>query len=427
MTVDAPQPLESYRHKKPASRNFCEYFKDLERLSAQLHINKKPDAGPFFKLARIHGIQPELSKLFFELGNFFSGSLKTAEDIKVQCNEGSLAADGIYMSPSLKKIYLQIKAIAAVTTTVLITGATGTGKEVIAKLIHENSPRKDKPLIVVDCASIPEKLFESEMFGIKQGIATGVQKRIGHIEQSHGGTLFLDEIAEMSLEQQAKLLRVLESKTVLRIGSSKLKKVDFNLITATNKNLAEEVDQGRFRSDLYYRLNVINVKLPPLVERKEDIAPMAQYFMWSHRRRLNLAPLSFTREALACLELYSWPGNCRELNNEMERLAVLAQSDQVYVSDLSSHIVLSGKSPITHRFQDGLPEAGTVESICGDIPLELEQAERILVLKSLEKARNNKSKAARLLGISREGLRKKIKRLGLSAGNHANQRACEQN
>jgi transcriptional regulator with PAS, ATPase and Fis domain len=411
--------LESDRRIDSVSQNFCECLEDLERLSAQLHINKKPDAGPFFRLARIHGIQPELSALFIELGKYFGGGLKTADGIRFQDRKGKLATDGIFMSPALQKIYLQVKPIAAVTTTVLITGATGTGKEVIARLIHKNSPRKDKPLIAVNCAAIPEKLFESEMFGIEQGVATGVLKRIGHIEQAHGGTLFLDEIAEMSLEQQAKLLRVLETKTVLRVGSSKPIKMDFNLITATNRKLAEEVEQGRFRSDLYYRLNVINIKLPSLVERKEDIAPMAHYFMGLHRQRFNLAPISFACEALACLERYSWPGNCRELNNEMERLAVLVQSGKVHVSDLSSHIALPGKSSGAHRLRDELLEAGAVESISGGMPLDLEKAERMLVLKSLEKAQNNKSKAARLLGISREGLRKKIQRLGLSTCNSA--------
>lgn len=419
MQQDTLRPSESDRPINSTLKNFFECLDDIERLSAQLHIKKKPDAGPFFRLARIPGIQPELSTLFVELGKYFGGSLKTDDGIRFQDDKDSLAKEGIYMSPTLKKIYFQIKSIAAVTTTVLITGDTGTGKEVVARLIHKNSPRKDKPLITVNCAAIPDKLFESEMFGIEQGVATGVLKRIGHIEQAHGGTLFLDEIAEMSLEQQAKLLRVLEAKTVLRIGSSKPIKVDFNLITATNRKLDEEVEKGRFRSDLYYRLNVINIKLPSLVERKEDIAHMAQYFMRSHRRRFNLAPISFTCEALACLEQYSWPGNCRELSNEMERLAVLVRSSQVRISDLSSHIVLSGKSPGIHRFQDGLLEADAGESISGGMPLKLERAERMLVLKSLEKAKNNKSKAARLLGISREGLRKKIQRLGLATCNGA--------
>jgi transcriptional regulator with PAS, ATPase and Fis domain len=417
MSLSGIQALNSDRHKHGALQDFCGCLGDLERLSAQLQIKRIPDAGTFFRLARIPGIQPEISTLFVELGKYFESGCKGVDRLKVQDDDGSLAADGIYMSPSLKKIYLQIKPIAAVTTTTLITGATGTGKDVIARLIHKNSPRKDKPLVAVNCAAIPENLFESEMFGIEQGVATGVHRRIGHIEQSHGGTLFLDEIGEMSLEQQTKMLRVLETKSVMRVGNSKPVRVDFNLITATNKNLAVEVAQGRLRSDLYYRLNVINIKLPPLVDRKDDIVPMAQYFLESHRRRFNRPSVGFTSDALACLHQYSWPGNCRELNNEMERLAVLVQSNQVRVHDLSPHIALEGKSTGSCRSSEGLFQAGICESTSAGIPLELEQAERMLVLKSLEKTQNNKTQAARLLGISREGLRKKMLRLGLCTGN----------
>ncbi len=317
------------------------------------------------------------------------------------------AEDVIFKSPYLEKIFLQIQNIAKVCTTTLITGATGTGKEIIAKLIHLNSPRNKETFIAVNCGAIPDNLFESEMFGIERGVATGVDKRAGYFERADKGTLFLDEIGEMSLDQQVKLLRTLDTRSVTRLGGQRSIKADIRLVAATNKNLLAEVEKGTFRDDLYYRINVIHIDLPPLCRRKQDIVLLAQHFLDSHRHKMDLSPLRIGNKAMAHLQTYLWPGNCRELNNEMERVAVLAQSAVVGESDLSLHISDPDK---------GLKSSSQLDMIETDlnVPLNLEAAEKLIITKSLKKTKNNKSEAAKLLGISREGLRKKLIRLGLT-------------
>ncbi|MCP4746101.1 MAG: sigma-54-dependent Fis family transcriptional regulator [Desulfobacteraceae bacterium] len=333
-------------------------------------------------------------------------SLSQGLETSSQTLSGNQKYAGIYRSPYLEEIFLQITRIAAVMTTTLISGESGTGKDIVARMIHMNSNRKNKPYITVNCGAIPDNLFESEMFGIEKGVATGVDKRIGYIEQAHTGTLFLDEVGEMSLDQQVKLLRIIESRKLRRIGSPKTMKIDLRLITATNKNLRAEVEQGNFREDLFYRLHVINIDLPPLRKRKNDIVAMAYHFLAAQRQKLNRPSLEISQEAAARLTEYHWPGNCRELNNEMERASVLAASDTVQAQDLSRHIIRRislGKKKLT--IED------TINHL--DLPLNLKNMEEVLVLRSLEITGNNKSEAARLLGLTREGLRKKLIRLEL--------------
>ena len=220
----------------------------------------------------------------------------------------------------------------------LLLGPTGAGKEVVAKLIHYSSPRREGPFIAVNCTAIPEALFESEMFGIERGVATGVSARKGLVEEADGGTLFLDELADMPLPHQAKLLRVLEGREVVRVGSSRAIPVDIKVVAATNADLAQAVREGRFREDLYYRINVAEVHLPPLCERGDDILLLAQHFLERHCAQMGRPRLTISFGARDLLRRYAWPGNVRELNNEMERAAALTIGDRVEVGDLSPRI-----------------------------------------------------------------------------------------
>ena len=295
----------------------------------------------------------------------------------------------------------------------LVLGPTGAGKEIIAKAIHFNSARCESPFIAVNCTAIPESLFESEMFGIEKGVATGVQARKGLIEEANGGTLFLDEIADMSLVNQAKLLRVLEEKELTRVGSSRPIALDVKVIAATHQDLLQAVREGRFREDLYYRLNVAEIRLPCLRDRGEDVLLLAQMFLERHCSTMGRPRLVLSSEAKRRLLAYGWPGNVRELNNEMERASALTVGDVVTEADLSSRL-LNGSKAAEHGADGGGSEAAKPrpEQAATELPLNLQQAEQILISEALRTAHGNKSKAAELLGVTREGLRKKLLRLG---------------
>lgn len=285
----------------------------------------------------------------------------------------------------------------------LILGPTGSGKEVVAKLIHRHSPRRDGPFVAVNCTAIPDSLFESEMFGIEKGVATGVSGRKGLVEEAHGGTLFLDELGEMTLPNQAKLLRVLEEREVLRVGSARPVPVDINLVAATHVPLLQAVREGRFREDLYYRINVVEILLPPLHRRGDDVLLLAQLFLDKHSQRLGRGRMTLSSDAHDALLAYMWPGNVRELNNEMERTAALCPGDVVDASCLSPRL----REDVKKRQESGTPRGTSpeLEMLC------LEKVERLCVLRALERTQGNRSHAAELLGITREGLRKKLLRM----------------
>ncbi len=289
----------------------------------------------------------------------------------------------------------------------LILGASGTGKEVFAKIIHFNSTRAENPFMAINCTAIPDALFESEMFGIEKGVATGVAKRKGFFEQAHTGTVFLDEIGDMSLVNQAKLLRVLEEREVLRVGAATPIKIDVKIISATNADLKQAVDQGKFREDLYYRLNVVELTLPLLKDRGDDILILAEKLLAKNGSDLGRSSRSLSPGARQCLVAHDWPGNVRELNNEMERAAALTLAEVVEPLDLSLKLsaLYTGQD-----FENDCQPQVQASSIPGGSGFNLETVQRQVILQALEATGNNKTKAAQLLGITREGLRKKILR-----------------
>ena len=311
---------------------------------------------------------------------------------------------------AMRKIIQLALTIARRPINTLILGPTGSGKEVIAKLIHFNSPRCQGPFIAVNCTAIPDSLFESE-----KGVATGVSARKGLIEEASGGTLFLDELADMTLPNQAKLLRVLEEREVMRVGSSKPISVDIKIIAATNVNLEEAVRKGTFRQDLYYRINVAEIRLPPLKERGDDILLLAQLFLERHCAYMGRPRLTLSPGACRHLLDYEWPGNVRELNNEMERAASLTAGNLVEVNDLSTRLVPEeARRPESPAPLDrNTPADGETPPFppSGDARYNLQEMERRLILHVLNMTEGNKSRAADLLGITREGLRKKLLRM----------------
>lgn len=289
--------------------------------------------------------------------------------------------------------------VAGSSSTVLITGESGTGKELIARLIHEKSQRKNGPFVAVNLAAIPESLIESELFGYEKGAFTGADReKPGLIERAHGGTLFLDEIGELPLPLQVKLLRVIEEKEIQRLGGLKPKKVDFRLLTATNRDLEEMVKAGTFRDDLFYRINVIHIHIPPLRERKEDIPYLLEHFLKIYSAREAKKIKGFTREAYELLLRYHYPGNVRELENIVERAVVLSQGEYITTEELP----LSLRKEIFPQEQEFLSLDERIEAI-----------ERSIILEALKRNNWVKTRAARELGISERVLRYRMQKLGI--------------
>jgi len=310
----------------------------------------------------------------------------------------------IGQSRAMSRVFELARTIALRPINTLILGPTGTGKEVLARYIHHHSSRSKSPFIAINCTAIPDTLFESTLFGIEKGVATGVNARKGLIEEASGGTLFLDELAEMSLANQAKLLRVLELSEVTRVGSASSIPVDINLICATNVDLEQAVREGRFREDLFYRVNVVELRLPPLCERDDDILLLAQSFLEKNCAEMKRSRLTLSPAVQGLLLRYAWPGNVRELNNEMKRAAALTPGKVVELENLSPRI-LSSEAARNYRSQQETAEQKAPTSF------NLQEMEARLIRMALDEAGGRKSKAAELLGITREGLRKKLIRL----------------
>ncbi len=302
-------------------------------------------------------------------------------------------------SEAMAKLLDLVAQVAPSEATVLLNGESGTGKEIIAAAIHYNSLRKDGPFVKINCAAITETLLESELFGHEKGAFTGADRRKeGKFRQASGGTILLDEVSEMSLAMQVKLLRVLQEREITRVGGEEVIPIDVRVITATNRDLVREIAAGRFREDLYYRLNVVTLQVPPLRERKEDIPLLAVHFLKEFAEKNRKEIKGFTPRALDRMLRYSWPGNVRELMNTVERGVVLSRSDYLDESDLSP-ILLPKDTP-----EERIEPAGAGAS--------LEVVEKATILKTLEEAGGNKSEAARRLGITRRTLHQKLKKYG---------------
>jgi len=310
-------------------------------------------------------------------------------------------------SREMLKVYSLIKKVADTTANVLILGESGTGKELVAKAIHENSPRKDMPFVVINCGGIPENLLESELFGYLKGSFTGAYAdKPGLFEIARGGTIFLDEVAELPPVLQVKLLRVVQEKTFLRIGGTENIRVDVRIISATNRNLEEMVQKGDFREDLYYRLNVIPISIPPLRERKDDIPVLTKYFIEKYSREFGKGIKNISNYALELLMDYSFPGNVRELENIIERSVALEHSSIVLPENLMISRENSAAKNETFKIEN-IPDQGL------NLNDELARFERAIIGKALEKSKGSKTKAAELLMISFDSLRYRIEKLGI--------------
>ena len=319
-------------------------------------------------------------------------------------------------SDEMKKVYEIIETVADSPSTVLITGESGTGKELVAKALHEHSGRKGKPFIKINCAAIPKTLMESEMFGYEKGAFTSASSsKPGRFELADGGTLFLDEIGEIPVEMQVKLLRAIQESEFERVGGIKTLQVDVRLITATNRDLEKEVREGNFREDLYYRLNVVPLPLPPLRERKSDIPALVHHIIKKFNERLNKSVESISQEALDKLCERAWPGNIRELENVLERTILFCNSNKIEDSDLSGEAPGGEVSkPSSTTDSGGVSEQLTGEHSLKDIVrAETSKLEKELISQALEQKKGNVTQAAKLLGISRKSLQMKMKDFGL--------------
>jgi two-component system, NtrC family, response regulator AtoC len=344
----------------------------------------------------------------FELDDLKNIIAKAIKTNTLKENELFIAPDEIERtgfigtSPKTMEIFEAIKRVAPTTTTVMITGETGTGKELIADAIHYNSPRKSNPLIKLNCAAIPETLMESELFGYEKGAYTGATvTKPGKFELAHKGTLFLDEIAEIPREMQVKLLRVIQEQEFERVGGLRTIKVDVRIIAATNQNLSRQVRAGNFREDLYYRLSVFPIEIPPLRERKEDILPLIDYFLDKFNQKMGLS-VRMNRDVKEMLLPYKWPGNIRELENLAERMILLAENNQITLQEIPSEykeaIDIVNTKPAD---SDKKPFKEYIRDHTGNV-------ERQIIIKCLDEAGGNVTQAAKKMGLSRKGLQLKM-------------------
>ncbi len=321
-------------------------------------------------------------------------------------------------SPALKDVFKVLAKVAPTDSTVLVTGESGTGKELLVRALHRNSKRAEKPFVPINCGAIPKELLESELFGHEKGAFThAIRTRPGRFEMADGGTVFLDEIGEMDLSLQVKILRVLQEKEFERVGATKTQKVDVRLVAATNRNLEEEVAAGRFREDLFYRLNVIPMHLPPLRERGRDVMILATHFMAKFCENKQREPLAISPEAESMFLRYEWPGNVRELVNFMERLSILCESVVIRPEDLPEKM---WRSLGSERPEPARPEARSggfdwpnIEDMrqrSGGLKEFLDAIEDRLLMEALAQAGGVKNQAAEILGIKRTTLIEKLKK-----------------
>ena len=340
------------------------------------------------------------------------GELRRSQDELVQQNarlwrevENKYSSHGIIgTGQKIQQVVRLVERIRDSMVNVLITGESGTGKEMAAKAIHFTSPRARRPFVALNCAALPETLVESELFGIEKGVATGVNSRMGQFQKADGGTLFLDEIGDLSLQAQAKILRVLQERLVEPVGGRTARPVDVRLLAATNKDLEAEIAKGNFREDLYYRIKVIHIHMPPLREVREEVPLLANHFLKEYCRETGRPAMEFAPDVVRRLVSSPWPGNVRQLRNEVMRMAACSRGNRITEDDLF----------------EGLPAAGREEPRAAP-PLKVqslkkavEDLERKMIRLALDETRNNQQQAARLLGLSRQGLINKMKRYSIA-------------
>ncbi len=338
-------------------------------------------------------------KILGVLGNALERELLIQENraLKEELNRPGTPEHIVFRSARFREVYDLTLRVAASHANILVLGESGTGKELIAGAIHDNSPRKGRRFVSINCAALSDTLLESQLFGHVRGAFTGaVSTQKGLLEEADGGTLFLDEIGDVSPAVQAKLLRVIQERDFIPVGATRPKNVDIRIVAATNKDLEEEVRSGRFREDLYYRLNVITINLPPLRERGEDIEPLVAHFLRKYARRMNKEVIGITDEALRVLVGYHWPGNVRELENVMERAVILARGERITAD-------LLPVKPVPR--EAAIPQVHP--------PVSLEELERLHIQQVLQQTGFHKSRSAELLGISRKTLDRKIAEYGL--------------
>ena len=346
----------------------------------------------------------QLAEVFANLAAIAAANARSYDRIKRE-NEGlkktfTQSWRMIGKSPAMQEVFRLINRVCKSNATVLLLGESGVGKELAARVIHEKSPRADRPFIPVNCAALPETLLESELFGHEAGAFTGAtSRRLGRFELANEGTIFLDEIGEIAPAVQVKLLRVLQEKEFVRVGGTKVIGCDVRVIAASNRDLEAERREGKFRDDLYYRLNVFPIVIPPLRQRREDIPELVEYFIGEISTELKIPPPNLTNEAMAALTRYDWPGNIRELRNVLERACLLAEDRIIDLEHLPQGIV--GHLDSSTRMK-------------GQTVSTLQETEKALIIKALRENNGNQTKAARSLGITRDVLRYRIKKYNLS-------------
>jgi DNA-binding NtrC family response regulator len=351
----------------------------------------------------------ELDELRQRVANLLKLSSLEQENVSLR---RQLATDGqfgamIGRSEDMRRAFEIADRVAPTDSTVLILGESGTGKDLMAQEIHARSPRAGKPLVAVNCAALPETLIESELFGYERGAFTGAaQQRRGKFEQAHGGTLFLDEIGDMNSVTQAKVLRALENRTIERLGGSQTIPIDVRVISATHRDLPGEIRSGKFREDLFYRLRVVTIELPPLRSHKGDVSILADAFLKMHGARLNRVA-RLNKEALAALDAYNWPGNVRELKNALERSVVMCRGEEILPSDLPNEVA-SGQ-PLTSK-ENANGDAGMSERDFREAKRKFEIA---WISKELASHRWNVSRTAATIGLHRQSLQEKLRELGI--------------
>src|SRR6478609_8371184 len=355
-------------------------------------------------------VDPARLKQILQNASRQRGTTVELEVTKKKLRDTGLFGQMVGSSRPMQEIFHLIEMVAPSTASVLITGESGTGKEMVARTIHDLSPRKNKPFVAINCSAIPETLIESEIFGHEKGAFTGaMERRAGCFELAEEGTLLLDEIGEMPAATQAKLLRVLEDRKLRRLGSKVETSVDVRVLAATNKIPDEAVARGELRSDLYYRLNVFNIHMPPLREHKEDISPLVQLLLaemsQKHSRKVN----AVSEAVLNQFTNYAWPGNVRELRNTLERAVIVCDTGMVETKHLPPGF---GQAPLRTAAND--PDAVRL-----GVGTTVEEAEKMLILKTLEATSNNKTRAAEILGISLKTLHNKLKEYGNAAADAA--------